>query len=82
MGATPLVSPATLPTDADIIENRELHLQSLKQHLAGAQNRMKVMADKKRVDLQFQVGDQVLLNLQPYTADFYIFIIFYLIFQK
>lgn len=28
---------------------------------------MKVMADKKRCDLQFQVGDQVLLKMQPYT---------------
>jgi hypothetical protein len=28
---------------------------------------MKLMADKKHSDLQFQVGDQVLLNLQPYT---------------
>jgi len=67
VGATLLISPDTLPTIADIIENRELHLQSLKQHLASAQNRMKVMADKKRVDLQFQMGDQVLLKLQPYT---------------
>lgn len=32
-----------------------------------AQNRMKVMADKKCSNLQFQVGEQVLLKLQPYT---------------
>jgi hypothetical protein len=49
------------------VENRELHLQSIKQHLANAQNRMKLMADRNRTDLQFQVGDQVLLKLQPYT---------------
>jgi hypothetical protein len=42
-------------------------MQALKQHLAQAQNRMKVMADKKRTDHQFQVGDKVLLKLQPYT---------------
>jgi hypothetical protein len=28
---------------------------------------MKLQADKKRIDLEFQVGDQVLLNLQPYV---------------
>ena len=28
---------------------------------------MKVMADQKRSNLQFQVGDMVLLKLQPYT---------------
>ena len=59
---------STIPsTVAELVENRELHLQSPKQHLAVAQNRMKVMADRKRTDLQFSVGDQVLLKLQPYT---------------
>ena len=28
---------------------------------------MKLLADRKRTDCQFTVGDQVLLKLQPYT---------------
>lgn len=51
----------------EIITNREAHLGSLKHHLFQAQNRMKMMADKNRTYFQFQVGDQVLLKLQPYT---------------
>jgi hypothetical protein len=47
IGARPLVPDTTTPTVSDIIENRELHLQALKEHLAPAQNRMKLMADKK-----------------------------------
>jgi len=53
-------------TVTELIEKREFHLQSLKQHLVQAQNRMKTMSGKKRY-LQFQVGDKVLLKLQPYT---------------
>jgi len=52
---------------AEIIEHRELHIQSLKEHLARAQNRMKQVADTKCTDYQFTVGDKVLLKLQPYT---------------
>lgn len=47
--------------------DRAAHLALLKQHLAGAQNRMKVQADRNRTKRVFQVGDQVLLKLQPYT---------------
>jgi hypothetical protein len=53
-----------------MISNREEHLQLLKQRLEHAQNRMKVQADKNRSDKQFEVGDQVLLKLQPYTQSF------------
>lgn len=52
---------------AELIEHRQLHLQAPKQHLAWAQNKMKLQADKKRIDFQFAVGDQVMLKLQPYT---------------
>lgn len=67
VGATSILHPAISPTVAELVEHRELHLQSIKTHLANAQNRMKMLADRKRTDLQFQIGDQVLLKLQPYT---------------
>jgi hypothetical protein len=66
-GLHQLSNPDTSKSVADLIENREIHLQSLKKNLEMAQNRMKVMADKNRSNLQFQVGDRVLLKLQPYT---------------
>ncbi|KAK9714691.1 hypothetical protein RND81_06G112700 [Saponaria officinalis] len=41
-------------------------LSRLKTHLAKAQHRMKTMADKKRSERVFTVGDWVWLKLQPY----------------
>lgn len=38
----------------------------LKENLDKAQNRMKVNADKKRTEREFNVGDWVFLKLQPY----------------
>jgi hypothetical protein len=67
IGATPTVQPTTPVSVIDLVENRELHLQALKEHLAKAQNRIEVLADKHRTDQEFQVGDKVLLKLQPYT---------------
>jgi hypothetical protein len=67
VGAALIIQPNTSKSMADLIENWEIHLQSLKKNLEMAQNRMKVMADKNRSNLQFQVGDRVLLKLQPYT---------------
>jgi hypothetical protein len=48
IGVVPLVPPDTSPIVADTIENRELQLQALKNNLARAQNRMKLIADRKR----------------------------------
>ena len=39
----------------------------LKEHLSKAQNKMKLAADKQRMDREFHEGDQVLLKLQPYA---------------
>jgi hypothetical protein len=67
LGAEPQVPLDASPSVTQIIEDRELHLQMLKQRLEQAQNRMKLCADRNRTDKQFSVGDQVLLRLQPYT---------------
>lgn len=67
LGVVPVITPETPPSVAKIIENRELHLQSLEDNLAKAQNMMKLLADQKRQDYSFSIGDQVLLKLQPYT---------------
>ena len=67
LAAEPTLSPTASTSVTEMVENREQHLQSLKTHLARAQNKMKQSADQKRKDFQFQVGEQVLLKLQPYT---------------
>jgi hypothetical protein len=65
------VVPDTIPPDntevAQTREERKLFADMLKEQLTRAQNRMKLVADNKRSDCQFQVGEQVLLKLQPYV---------------
>ena len=63
VGAPPILQPSTPITVSELVEYRELHLQSLKQHLANPQNRMKNMADKKHSNLQFQAGDKGLTQI-------------------
>lgn len=67
LGGYPLTTPDTPVEVAEVITHRAEHLELLKQRLLQAQNRMKVQADKHRLDKEFSVGDQVLLKLQPYT---------------
>jgi hypothetical protein len=51
------MSDTMSPWAVDIIRNRDLHLQSLKKHLAVARNEMKAMADdKKHTNIQALFG--------------------------
>jgi hypothetical protein len=51
--------------DHQLISRDEL-LRQLKANLAKSMNRMKQIADQKRRDIMFQIGDWVLLKLHPY----------------
>lgn len=50
-----------------MFQDRQFQLQALREQLAKAQNRMKLYADRHRSDRHYQVGDLVLLKLQPYA---------------
>ena len=67
MGAITTIPEQASSSVSEFATTGQLHLDSLKAHLSTAQNRMKLQADKHRVDRQFTVGDQVLLKLQPYA---------------
>jgi hypothetical protein len=67
VGALPNNKEVTGASVAKVIQ--ELHDQAivLKEHLATTQNKMKHTADKKRRHQEYQVGEHVLLKLQPYA---------------
>lgn len=56
---------AIIPAASTVIQNRAQMLQVIKEHLAQAQNRMKMFADRNRTKRQFTVGEWVFLKLQP-----------------
>ena len=72
-GTEPNFTAAPLPEETihsdagELLQYRQNQLARLKEHLAKAQNRMKQQADKNRTERSFQVGEQVLLKLQPYA---------------
>ena len=49
-----------------LLKDRQQLLALLKQNLHAAQERMKWYANKKMVEISFEVGDWVYLRLQPY----------------
>lgn len=57
-------------SEVDAVESelldRTLIIEALKKNLSKAQERMKFQADNHRQDLEFQVGEFVLIKLQPY----------------
>lgn len=61
-------SSASLVPDVDtLLSERATMMESIKQHLHRAQQRMKKQADKHRSERTFNVGDLVFLKLQPYV---------------
>lgn len=67
LGGLPAISDA-LPTDAAANElDWAAHTELLRDQLARAQARFKKQADRHRAERAFDVGDQVLLKLQPYV---------------
>jgi hypothetical protein len=52
---------------AELILDKNMQLENLKDHLSKAQNRMKIYVDRHRTNKEYHVGQQVLLKLQPYA---------------
>lgn len=48
------------------LEERQSVLQHIQQNLSHAQHRMKMQADKNRMERSFEVGDWVYIKLQPH----------------
>jgi hypothetical protein len=67
MGAMPVMDEDNLSEAAMMLRDRHAQLQRLKMHLANAQNRMKIQADRLRSEKEYSVGDKVYLKLQPYA---------------
>ncbi|GAA0138670.1 hypothetical protein LIER_35581 [Lithospermum erythrorhizon] len=53
-----------------LLQDRAKMIQLIKENLLQAQNRIKIMADKKRIERTFQEGEHVYLKLQPYRQNF------------
>ncbi|GJS47940.1 ty3-gypsy retrotransposon protein [Tanacetum coccineum] len=50
----------------DLLVERDELLRQLKSNLLAAKERMELKANKRRREIEFQVGDMVLVKLQPY----------------
>jgi hypothetical protein len=67
LGAMPTLDEDNLTEAGLMLRDRQTQLDRLKLHLAAAQNRMKLQADRHRSDKEYSVGDKVYLKLQPYA---------------
>lgn len=67
VGAVPATRQSSVSSVSECIQKVQAQAGVLKEHLARAQNKMKLTADRKRADKEYQVGEQVLLKLQPYA---------------
>jgi len=67
----PMVAEVVLPDCPDdnareLLQNRQLATQLIRDNLIKAQSRIKQQADKHKTERVFEVGDMVYLKLQPY----------------
>lgn len=53
-----------------MVQDRDALLQELRDNLAVAQSRMKVSANKKKRDVEFQVGDWVFSEVKALPTAF------------
>jgi hypothetical protein len=67
LGAMPQIIHDLDDPVSTMLTDRAAQVEQLKMHLAAAQNRMKLKADRSRTEKEFQLGDKVLLKLQPYV---------------
>jgi hypothetical protein len=70
LGLTPTLNATSSLEAATSLAKRQQLSKMLKDQLTRAQNKMKLQADLDRLPRQFQVGEQALLKLQPYTQTF------------
>ncbi|MCI23208.1 hypothetical protein A2U01_0044386 [Trifolium medium] len=65
-----IIRQSTIPSGTTMahqqLQERDEILTQAKLNLTKAQQYMKAQADKRRHELQLQVGDNVLVKLQPY----------------
>ncbi|MCH79693.1 Ty3/gypsy retrotransposon protein [Trifolium medium] len=61
-----VAQPDDITTVKEQLLHRDAILEQLRSNLLRAQQVMKAHADKKRTDVEFKVGDKVLVKLQPY----------------
>jgi hypothetical protein len=66
LGAMPELDSEKTPV-TDVLAERAMQAALLTKNLEAAQARMKYNADKHRVEKEYQVGEKVLLKLQPYA---------------
>jgi hypothetical protein len=67
VAAVPLLPSTDNKSVQEMLAERQAYTELIKVNLTRAQNKIKLQADKHRTNREFQVGDQVLLKLQPYA---------------
>jgi hypothetical protein len=67
IGAVPLLSQCDNESVKTTMLERAQFLERLKQNISRSQNKMKMVADTKRTNRTYQVGELVLLKLHPYA---------------